>query len=583
MKSFLKYLLAAILGTFLALVALFFVITGTLKSSFKSFVTEDGRIKENSVLVIDLAQNITDRPGTGPNFTFTGDLRRGAGLPDILDAIKRAESDERIRGALIKVSYSSPRLAMLSEIRSALVSFRESGKFIIAYGDYYGQRAYYLASLSDEIYLNPAGLFELRGFAARAMFFKDALRKLGIEMQVFYAGKYKSATEPFRLDKMSPENREQLRAYIESIYGHFIETIAHDRAMTSASVDSIARNLSVRTPQQALDNHLVDGIMYYDQVLDVLRGKLGQQGSDKVQQVSVARYLDEVGSKKGPKDQVIAVLYADGEIVDGSASEGRVGGESYARELRKLREDDKVKAIVLRINSPGGSALASELIWREAVMAAESKPLIVSMGPLAASGGYFIAAPAHTIVAQPNSLTGSIGVFLIWPNLKELTESKLGVRYDTVTIGRFADMGNPFRAVNEEEASILQAEVDRTYTDFILKVAEGRGMDTSAVGVIAQGHIWSGLQAMEIGLVDTLGGLNDAIAIAATRAGLTTYSVKAYPEPEGPFEKFRRIIGAEAYLPEWLPAEWLDYVDELQVIATQRGMMARMMWDFELR
>jgi protease-4 len=583
MKSFLKYLLAAIIGSFIALLLIFFVIRAGIRAGFDALADEEIRIKKNSVLVVDLASPVNDRPDSGPTFGFGGEISRANGLADVLKAIDHAKEDDRIKGILLRMSYVTPGLATLSELREKLTEFKSSGKFIVAYGNFSGQRSYYVSSIADEIYLNPAGIFELRGFSALVSFYKQALEKLGIEMQVYYAGKYKGSTEPFRLERLSEENRTQIRAYLSSVYSEFFGTIADARGKSLAEVDSLARNLVIRSPQDALAHDFIDGAVYFDEVLDKLREKVGIEDTTKpVPMVALSKYIDQLEGSRGPKDKVIAVVYAEGTIVDGMATDGSVGGEAFAKEIRRLRHDEKVKAIVLRINSPGGSAMASEVIWREVQEARASKPVIVSMGNLAASGGYFIAAPGDVIVAQPNTLTGSIGVFLIWPNMQELFEDKLGITHDTVTIGRFADLGNPFRAVTPEEAAVFQGEVDRSYRDFVRKVADGRNMDTSAVHDIAQGHIWSGTQALDIGLVDTLGGLEDAIAIAAQRAGLDRYSVRPFPKPKSPFEKLREIMGAKSFAPEWLNPEWAGYLDELRLLSTEKGVMARMMMDIEV-
>lgn len=580
MKSFLKYLLAAVIGSFIALLLIFLVISQAVKGSFRMFEEEEVRVKRNSVLVVDLSKGITDRPGSS-GFEWGG-FSTTQGLPEYMKAISEAKNDKRIEGILVKTSLFSPDLATLAELRTAITDFKQSGKFVYAFGDHCSQRSYYLASLADSIFMSPVGLFELKGFAARALFFREALEKIGVEMQVFYAGQYKSATEPFRLDKMSEQNREQLRQYISGIYTDYITTVSSSRGLEYAVVDSMARNLAVRNPWQAEEHGLIDAVVYFDEVLEILRSRVGLEDTGKqVPLVSVSKYLDDVEEDKVRKN-VIAVVYAEGTIVDGSAMNGSIGGETFAKELRKLRNDKKVKAIVLRINSPGGSAIGSELIWREAVLAGQAKPLIVSMGSLAASGGYFIAAPAGTIVAHPNTLTGSIGVFAIWPNLQKLREEKLGIRYDTVSIGRFADFGNPIRPISEEEAKFFQEEVDRTYRDFIRKVAEGRHMSDSAVERIAQGHIWTGADALELGLVDTLGGLDDAIAIAASQAGLENYSVKAYPEEESPLDQLRQFLGSESLAPEWLDSEWVEIIRQLNILASQRGVMARMAWDLRV-
>ncbi len=430
-------------------------------------------------------------------------------------------------------------------------------KFVVGYGQNITQRSYYLASGADEVYLHPTGMLDFKGFSADLSFYSRALQKLGVEVQVFYDGKYKSATEPFRLERMSEENRAQLREFMDEVWEQYLDEVGKGRELNREQLQQAADELSGYFARDAVRLGLVDGLKYEDELCDLMRKKLSLGKEDKIPYVSLERYVAdkvEPASEKSKSKLKIAVIYAEGDIGFGASSSGRIGSEDLSKLLRKAREDKDIKAVVLRVNSPGGVAPASDIIWREAKLLAQEKTLVVSMGDLAASAGYQISAPADFIVAQPNTLTGSIGVFLLLPNLQNLMENKLGITSDTVKTGALADFPSVVRPVSEKQRQILQRAVDSTYVEFKRNVSQGRGLSQEAVEQIAQGRIWTGTQALKLGLVDTLGNLSTAILKAAELARLgDQYRVVEWPNEElSPFEEIllgmlqSRTIGVDS-------------------------------------
>jgi len=404
----------------------------------------------------------------------------------------------------------------------------------VAYSDAYSQKAYYLASVADSVYLNPQGSLDFRGLSSSVVFLKDALDKLGVDMQVIKVGTYKSAVEPFLRNDMSPENREQVTSYLQSIYENFLLGIADGRKLEKDSVHSLADAYLIRNAEDALKYRFIDKALYKDQLLSALKRRLAVDEDKDISAVSLLSYTGAAEASSA-KDRIV-VLYAYGEIVDGEGNFSNIGGDRISRELRKLRRDKDVKAVVFRINSPGGSALASDIIWREVELTRQEKPVIVSMGDYAASGGYYIAAAADSIFAEPTTLTGSIGVFGIVPNFKGLLNNKLGIHVDEVSTGKFSSlMTDPDRPLTAEERALIQTEVDRVYATFVARVADGRQLSTTGVDSIGQGRVWSGAQAVSIGLVDRIGNLQDAILAAATQADITNYKEVELPEKEDTF------------------------------------------------
>ncbi len=521
-----------------AILLFFFIVIGMV-SGLKD--PKVATVKANSVLHLDLSYPISERTNKDllSNFNFTSmEANKNLGLSDIVKNIRKAAEDDKIKGIYLELGLMPNGLATVEAIRNELIKFKASGKFVVAYGEVVTQKAYYLASVADEIYLNPVGYLELKGFAAQLTFFKNMLDKLDIQAQVFYAGQFKSATEPFRYDKMSEPNRLQVTEYLTDVYGHFISKIAEARKLDKAVVDSIVFNLLIHEPEHALKYKMVDGLIYFDELQAKLAEKTGAEKVKDLKFISLDKYNDAPGKKTNFKSDKIAVLYAEGDIVDGDGEESNIGSGRFRKALQEIREDEEIKALVIRVNSGGGSALASEIILREInLIKAKGIPVIVSMGDVAASGGYYIASSADTIIAEPNTITGSIGVFGLLPDMGGFFNDKLGVTFDTVKIGKHSDFGTITRPLTAEEMSILQTGVDTIYLKFKRRVAEGRGMDIAYVDSIGQGRIWTGIQAQKIGLVDVLGGMDLALEIAQNKAGLKEYRTVEYPKQKDPLAK----------------------------------------------
>ncbi|MEO8886191.1 MAG: signal peptide peptidase SppA, partial [Mucilaginibacter sp.] len=494
-------------------------------------------VDSNSVLRIAINYTVNERTPNNPlaNLGFLGfDGDKAVGLKDILANIKKAKTDDHIKGIFLDESQMSAGEATVEEIRNALIDFKKSGKFIIAYSEAYSQSFYYLASVADKIYINPKGIFEFGGFSSQVTFYKGALDKLGIEAQVIKVGTYKSAVEPYVLTKMSDANRLQVTSYMNSLYDHFLTGISASRKINKDSLYNYANQLRIKEPEDALKYKLVDGLKYKDEILNEIKERTGISGKTDIKSVELADYTatetkNDV-DENGPSNSRIAVIYASGEIGGGEGNDNNIGSETTSKAIRKARLDKKVKAIVLRVNSPGGSSLASDVIWREVALTKKVKPIIVSMGDVAASGGYYIACAADSIIAEPNTITGSIGIFAILPNLQKLFNDKLGITFDGVKTGKYADLGDATRPLTPDEKAILQSQVNHGYDDFTKAVASGRHKTQAYINSIGQGRVWTGAQALKIGLVDKLGNMDDAIRSAAKMAGLKEYKLVSYPE-----------------------------------------------------
>ena len=535
MNQFFKFLLASLLGTIVAL-GLFALLGVGILGSLASMGETKVNISDNSVLVVNTSTIIPDRTNNVQMDPFSFSDDKILGLSDMQKCIEQAAEDENIDGIYLKASSASLPMASASSLRASLEKFKESGKFIISYADNYSQNGYYMASVADSIYLNPAGSLEFRGYSANLTFFKKMLDKIGVKMEVFYAGKFKSATEPYRLEKMSPENKIQVRDMITELYDDFIEDIAESRDQTEDQLKNTANQHLIWNPEQALTAGLVDGIMYKQDVKNMINENLGIEAGKKIKSVSMNDYFTTIKTDLSVKDK-IAVIYAEGSIVAGKGQAGSIGDEAYIKHIQKAIDDKKVKAIVLRVNSPGGSAQASENILNHIKLAKEKgKPVVVSMGDYAASGGYYISAEADRIFAQDNTITGSIGVFLMFPSAKELMEEKIGITFDTIKTARFSTGLNPQMGISAQEGAELQMLADHVYDQFLTVVSEGRGMDKEAVNEIAQGRVWTGKKALDIGLVDEIGDLNQAIAAAADLAGLEKYRLKNLPVVKDPLQ-----------------------------------------------
>ena len=535
MKDFLKFTLATVTGIIISSVVLFFISILVVFSMVSSSESET-QVRKNSVMMLDLNGTLTERSQENPlDFLMKEDYKT-YGLDDILSSIRKAKENEDIKGIYIQATSLGAGFASLEEIRDALKDFKESGKFIVAYGDTYTQNLYYLSSVADKVLLNPQGMLEWRGLAATPMFFKDLLEKIGVEMQIFKVGTYKSAVEPFISTEMSPANREQVNVYLSSIWGQITSSVTESRNLSVEALNKEADRMLMFYPaEESVKNGLVDTLIYKNDVRDYLKNIVG---IDKDDNMPVLGIQDMINVKKNvPRDKsgnVIAVYYAYGEIDGGSSAstdEG-INSEKVIKDLRKLKDDENVKAVVLRVNSPGGSAYGSEQIWYAINQLKKEKPVIVSMGDYAASGGYYIACNADTIVAEPTTLTGSIGIFGMMPNAKGLTE-KLGVNFDVVKTNPYADFGNLTRPMNDGEKGLMQMYVNKGYELFLTRCSDGRGISMEELDKIAQGGVWTGSTAKELGLVDELGGLDKALEIAIAKAGVDAYTVMNYPKKEG--------------------------------------------------
>lgn len=562
MKQFFKSFLGSLLGVFVAgiiVIILFFVmLIGTMAGGASMFGKQDkeSKVKDNSVLHIKLNKPIVERTSDNPfdNFDFGSfSSNKPLGMHDILKSIEKAKTDDRIKGIYLDLSSISAGFATIQEIRNALLDFKESEKWIVSYSEVYSQGAYYIASVADEIYLYPEGGLDFRGLRSEIVFFKGMLEKLEIEAQIIRGrnNKFKSAVEPFMLDKMSDANRAQTEKYVGALWAQVLKGISEERGISVEKLTEIADSMYIRNPKDALEYKMVDKLIYKDEMLALLREKLEIEEKDEINTAALSKYFkakdpNDKGKKEDETKDRIAVVYAAGNIISGENSEGNMGSETTSKALREARLDSTVKAIVFRINSGGGSALASDVMWREAVLASEAKPLIVSMGDVAASGGYYIACAADKIYASPTTITGSIGVFGILPNCKDFFKNKLGITFDVVKTNTYSDLGTISRALTPAEYNIIQESVEEIYDSFMQKVADGRGMTLDEVDQIGQGRVWSGTDALEIGLIDELGGLKDAIAEAAEMAGLEDYELMEFPKRKGPFEEFFKELIGEA-------------------------------------
>lgn len=589
MKSFFKYVLATVTGIVISFILLFVVgliIIGALVSSMSA--DKETTVAANSLLLIDLKHEITERtiPDPFEELDLPGFVTvKSFGLNDILKRIEGAKDDERIQGICLDLSSVSASFATLQEIRDALLDFKDAGKFIIAYSEGYTQRAYYLASTADRVYVNPEGSIDFRGLASQTAFLKGTLDKLGIEAQVVKVGTFKSAVEPLILDKMSDANREQVSSFLGSIYDHFIAQIGESRGMAPDSLHAIADGYLVRTADDAVTYGLADGKRYKDEILAELKDSLSIDQDKDLNVVSILKYKPTAKPTSTSVRDRVAVVYAVGNIVSGEGGDDMIGSERISRELRKVRRDDKVKAVVFRVNSPGGSALASDVIWREVDLLRQEKPIIVSMGDVAASGGYYIAAAADSIFAEPNTITGSIGVFGVIPNMQELYNDKLGITFDEVKTGKYADfLANVDRPLTADERQIIQLQVNQIYDTFVQRVADGRGLSKEQVDSIGQGRVWSGQQALEHGLVDRLGSIDDAIAAAAGKAGLETYRLVAYPAIKSPIESL--LGGSTDRISTWFNKQALGeqyrYYEQAKAALQLRGIQARLPFTMEI-
>jgi len=545
--KFLSNVLAVIVGLLIFWVIGFFILAGIIAISSSG---DQAEIEENSILHIKLngipiVESTPDDDIGLPPLPYLGNTTT-VGLNQILKAIRTAAENDDIKGIYLESGILSAGQAHILEIRNALNAFKESGKFIVSYSEYYSEPGYFLCSVADEIYLNPIGDIEFNGFSSAPIFFKGLFEKLEIEPIIFRVGEFKSAIEPFILDKMSEENRLQTMTYLNDMNTVMVENVANSRSLEIEKVREINDGMLVRNAQDALDYNLIDGLWYDDQVITRLKEKLEISEEDKdINSIGISGINQSAKSKNRLSENTIALIIADGEIVGGEA-QGQISSDLFLKEIRKARKNEDVKAIVIRINSPGGSVVASEVIWRELSEAQKEKPLIASMSNYAASGGYYIAAPADTIVAYPNTITGSIGIFGLWFNAKGLLNNKLGITTDEVSTGTYSNLLDPSKTISEAEKAIMQKKVEEGYDTFITRVSEGRNMSREQVLAIAGGRVWSGKKAKENGLVDVLGDFNDAIEIAAKKAGIEDdYRLVIYPKQKSIIEQLMEDLGSD--------------------------------------
>ena len=592
MKDFLKFTLATVTGIILSSIVLFIVSMVTLFGIMSASDTET-IVKKNSVMMLDLNGTLVERTQENPldilSQLFSDDSNI-YGLDDILSSIKKAKENENIKGIYLQASSLGTSYASLQEIRNALLDFKESGKFIIAYGDSYTQGLYYLSSVADKVLLNPKGMIEWRGIAAAPVFYKDLLQKIGVEMQIFKVGTYKSAVEPFISTEMSPANREQVTAYINSIWRQVTEGVSNSRYIPVDSLNAYADRMLMFYPaEESVKCGLADTLIYRNDVRNYLK-ELVEIGKDD--QLPMLGLSDMVNVRKNvPKDKsgnIVAVYYASGEITDyagSSASDEGIVGSKVSRDLRKLKDNDDVKAVVLRVNSPGGSAFASEQIWHAVKELKTKKPVIVSMSDYAASGGYYISCAVDTIVAEPTTLTGSIGIFGMVPNVKGLTD-KIGLTYDVVKTNKYSDFGNIMRPFNEGEKALLQMTITEGYNTFIGRCAEGRHMTKEAIEKIAEGRVWTGEAAKELGLVDELGGIDKALDIAVAKADIENYTVISYPAKQDFFSSLfetKPTNYVEAQLLKSKLGEYYRQFDLLKNLQEKSMIQARVPFELNIK
>ncbi|MDR2950552.1 MAG: signal peptide peptidase SppA [Prevotella sp.] len=584
MKGFLKSLLASILGCFIVL-GVFFLIFFLSIMAMSISSTDKYSLKDNTVFTLKLEGTLSERVEPNSLMDILGqNTDTELGLDDILSSIKKAKENDKIKGIYINAGGFSAASASLKEIRNQLIDFKESGKFIVAYGDVYTQGCYYLSSVADKVIMNPQGNLDLHGLSASPTFYKGLLDKIGIEMQIFKVGTFKSAVEPFMLDKMSDANREQVSAYIGDVWSTITSEISESRKLSVEKINLAADSLQTfKEAKYSLQDGFVDTLMYEADVKEYLKTLVGVEKAKDINVASVKNMTSVAFENESKSKDIVAVLYAYGSITDGSGKDG-ITSKRYVKEIEKLKDNDKVKAVVFRVNSGGGSAYASEQIWKAISDLKEKKPVVVSMGDYAASGGYYISCNASKIIAQPNTLTGSIGIFGMFPNVEGLTK-KVGLSFDNVKTNKFADFGDATRPMRDDEKAILQNYIERGYDLFLTRCSEGRNIPKDSLDLIAQGRVWTGNQALKIGLVDALGDLDTAIEEAAKLAELSDYSLRDFPKKQDFFESF--FSNQKEELTTRAMKEYLgnDYqlFKTIKEIKEQDFIQARMPYDIDIR
>jgi len=588
MKQFFGAFFGSFVGILISTVVAVLIVVGVISSSFKDALkdAEQGEIyksKGNSVLKLNFSGPIVDREKSRIEKMFS-DFRggeNGMGLNVIIENLQKAKVDTAIKGIYMNFNGTLAGKSTLQDIRKAILDFKTSGKFVYAYSENYSQSEYYVASAADKVFLNPQGNMDWKGLSMGLMFFKGSLEKLGVDMAIYRHGKFKSAIEPFMLDKMSEANRLQAETFLNSIWNNMLVDIAQSRKTSTEVLNKLANELAVTFPEEAVSYKLVDQLAYEDEVMDELRKRIKVKEKDKINFVSHDSYSKHhLPGRYLGKDK-IAVIYAVGEINSGQGNDEAIGSERIAKAIKDARLNENIKAIVFRVNSPGGSALASDVIWREVNLAKKAKPFIVSMGDLAASGGYYISCAADRIFAQPNTITGSIGVFGIVPNFKKAFEEKLGITVDTVNTNKYSDIMSTFRGATPTESTVIQKSVENVYDVFTTKVAAGRKMTKEAVDSIGQGRVWSGSDALKIGLVDELGGLAEAIAYAAKQAKLKEYKLDELPLQKNPLDEVfgKAEEDAEMRVMKKNLGESYIYLKQVRNIMNSKGVQVRLPYE----
>lgn len=579
MRGFFKYFLASFLAICAALLVIFLIGLGSVSALLSSKEVEV-KIRPNTILVLDMDRRIMERTIENPLDLIdyqAMSIESSIGFYDIIRNLDRASKDPSIKGVLLKTGLSSPGISTIDEIREALTEFKKSGKFVYAYSSIYTQGSFYLASVADEIYLNPEGTLEFRGLRSDMMFFKKALEKIGVDVQVIREGRYKSAVEPFLQESMSEYSKEQTTAYLNAVWTRMLSGISETRKIPVADLNRMADEWVARTPDAAVQSGLVDSLLYEDQVNAILVKKSGLSGSEKLRTISITDYSLSltVNTKEYTPDR-IAIIYGTGSIgmeAGGSQSIGTDLAETFS----KARKDAKIKAIVFRINSPGGSALASEIIRREVELTSAVKPVIVSMGDVAGSGGYWIATPGTKIVAGYTSLTGSIGAFGLIPNMQKLLSDKIGITFDGVETNKLAGTGSLFRPMTDAEKAVFDAQLNQTYDHFLEHVSKTRKMTTAEVDAVGQGRIWAGVTAKDKGLIDEVGGIQKAIELAASEAKLTTWKIRELPALKNPISQILgQLTGGGSSPTESILAREFPAIREIKEIMTGGNIQARM-------
>ncbi len=587
MKQFLKFTFASIVGFFISLTLLFFFFISI--SYFVASSIEGGEtisVSNNSILKVKLDFTVPERTQLIPIASFASipSFDKTIGLNDIIKSIKKAKNDNKIKGIFLDLdNLEIGGIAKIDAIRRALGDFKTSNKFIIAHGNSISEKAYYLGSVADSIFITPTGTLEFDGFSMEMSFYKKALDKLEIEPQIFQHGKFKSATEPFKFSKMSNENREQLKAYLNSVYKNFISNISESINKPATELVNIANNLEINSAEDAVKFGLVNKLKYRDEVGSLLKRIVGISPDKNLKIISLKKYVHSKSSTVSSKNR-IAIIYANGEITEGKGNENSIGTKNIIAAIRKAKKNKRIKAIVMRVNSPGGSPLTSDMIWREINLAKKVKPFIVSMSDLAASGGYYISCAADSIVAEPNTITGSIGVFGIIPNARKFFNDKLGITFDRVKTNPNSGMMTFTTPLNGLQKKSIQKQVNDIYMDFAGRVAEGRRMTFEQVDAIAQGRIWSGIQAKEIGLVDELGGLDVALKIASEKAGIKNYKIIEYPHTKEPFEKIMELFSSsidKTFFNNKIPEQFRQIAKASEVL-TKSGVLVRLPFEFRI-